>query len=89
MFSTIEHSGEQYLKQARDAKPADAFSWQVLAVRAWLQENNVQAARNLLTQLQKGASPEQQSIVSLLDAAQALLTGQDKLAEQQLASIKR
>ena len=89
MFSTIEHSGEQYLKQARDAKPADAFSWQVLAVRAWLQENNVQAARNLLTQLQKGASPEQQPIVSLLDAAQALLTGQDKLAEQQLASIKR
>ena len=89
MFSPLEHSGEQYLKQASKAKPADAFSWQVLAIRAWLQENKVLAAKNQLSSLAASASPEQQPILSLLTAEISLVTGHEQLAEQQLASINR
>lgn len=89
MFGSLEHSGEQYLKQVRGAKPNDAFSWQVLAIRAWLQDNNVLAAKNQLTQLSRSATPEQASLVNLLEAELALLTGHDKLAEQQLSGIER
>ncbi|WP_319782446.1 penicillin-binding protein activator [Oceanisphaera sp. IT1-181] len=88
MFSTIEQSGEQYLKQTRNANPADAFSWQVLAIRAWLQENNVVAAKNQLVQLQKTAPQEQQPILSLLEAQMALVTGHDGLSEQLLTNIE-
>ena len=89
MFSTLENSGEQYLKQVRSANPDDAFSWQVLAIRAWLQENNVAAANKQLTALQAKATPKQQPILSLLEAEMALVTGHDKLAEQLLGKIDR
>ena len=89
MFSTLEHSGEQYIKQASKAKPLDAFSWRVLAIRAWLQENNVVAAQDQLTNLQRSASPEQLPILSLLEAQMALVTGHEPLAEQLLSGIAR
>ncbi|GGB36645.1 penicillin-binding protein activator [Oceanisphaera marina] len=89
MFTTTEWSGEQYLQQAKTAKQADAFTWQVLAIRAWLQQDNVTAAKNQLAQLQKNAVPAQAPILSLLEAQVALTTKQLPLAEQLLTGIDK
>lgn len=89
MFTTTKWTGEQYLQQAKTAKQADAFSWQVLAIRAWLQQDNVQAAQNQLAQLQKNAVPAQAPILNLLEAQVALTTKQLPLAEQLLTGIDK
>lgn len=87
MFSTLDRSAEQYLQLAQNAKKTDAFNWQVLTVRAWLQQDNVIAAKNQLMQLRNNATPAQQPILAILEAQMAMTTGHHALAEQQLAAI--
>lgn len=89
MFTTTEWSGEQYLQQAKTAKQTDVFTWQVLAIRAWLQQDNVNAAKNQLAQLQKNAVPAQTQILDLLEAEVALITRQLPLAERLLTGIDK
>ena len=87
MFTTTDRSGEQYVQLAKSAKAQDAFTWQVLAIRAWLQQNKVVAAKNQLALLQKNASPAQGPILTLLEAEIALATGHHALSERLLAGI--
>ena len=88
-FSSLKHNGEHYLAQAKRAEPADAFSWRVLALRALLEEQQLDKAKQLLAQLQKEATPEQQITVELLAGALAVAQGQMADAKQQLAHINQ
>lgn len=87
MFSTLDKSAEHYRLQAQKASQADAFTWQVLATRAWLQQENTLAASNQINRLQQTALAEQLPVLTLLQAEVALVTGHHSLAEQQLASL--
>lgn len=87
MFSAITESGSHYLQQARKTQQDEAFSWQVLAVRAWIQENNLDAASAQLKRMTAHATPAQSNIMTLLNAELAVASHHDGLAEQQLSSI--
>ncbi|WP_243454114.1 penicillin-binding protein activator [Oceanisphaera pacifica] len=87
MFSTIEQAGDYYIQQANKTQQNDAFNWQVLAVRAWIKEENFVAATNQLKSMATNATPTQSNIITLLNAELAMASHHNELAEQQLASI--
>ncbi len=87
MFGMTDRSAEQYLAQAEQAPEPDAFSWRVLAIRAWLQQGNVEAAAPQLTRLRQQATLAQLPLIALLDAAAALADGNAGLAGQRLAAV--
>ncbi|MFP2770094.1 penicillin-binding protein activator [Oceanisphaera sp. KMM 10153] len=87
MFGITDRSAELYLAQAEQAPEPDAFSWRVLAIRAWLQQGNVGAAEPQLTHLRQQATLAQQPVLTLLDGAAALASGNTGLASQRLAAI--
>ncbi|WP_157420107.1 penicillin-binding protein activator [Oceanisphaera avium] len=89
MFGTLELSAEQYLKYAHKASPKDAFSWQVLAIRTWLQEKELAKATKQLTQLRSSATPEQTPVIDLLAAELALANNDAQQAQQLLEAINR
>src|SRR5699024_7878359 len=88
-FSSLKSHGDHYLAQAKRAEPADAFSWRVLAIRAFLEEQQLDKAQQLLAQLQKDVSPEQAPTLDLLTSALSLARGQVVEAEQQLAKVNQ
>ena len=88
-FSSLKSSGDHYLAQAKRAEPADAFSWRVLAMRAFLEEQQLDKAQQLLAQLQKEASPEHTPSLDLLTSALSLARGEVAEAEQQLATVNQ
>ncbi|PPL17144.1 LppC family lipoprotein [Oceanisphaera arctica] len=87
MFGLTDRSAEQYLTQAEQASEPDAFSWRVLAIRAWLQQGNVGVAEPQLARLRQQATLAQQPLVALLDGAAALANGNTGLAGQRLAAV--
>lgn len=88
-FSSLKSHGDHYLAQAKRAEPTDAFSWRVLAIRAFLEEQQLAKAQQLLAQLQKDVSPEQAPTLDLLTSALSLARGQVVEAEQQLAKVNQ
>ena len=59
-FSEITKNAQWYLEQVDPAKPAEAFTWQMLAARSYLALGQSKPAAALFQQLQKQAqSPEQ------------------------------
>lgn len=87
MFGITDRSAEQYLAQAEQASEPDAFSWRVLAVRAWLQQGNVTAAEPQLARLRQQATLAQLPLITLLEGATALAGGNTGLAGQRLAAV--
>ncbi|WP_240919716.1 MULTISPECIES: penicillin-binding protein activator [Oceanimonas] len=76
LFSPLDRPAEQYSAQAGVATGADAFAWRVLAVRAWLQQGQRDQANALMAELDQVATLSQRPVVSMLQAADALV-GQD------------
>ncbi|MDP5293126.1 penicillin-binding protein activator [Oceanimonas sp. CHS3-5] len=87
MFSPLDRPAEQYSAQAGVAGGNDAFAWQVLSVRALLQQGNVAEARDRLNSLRPGASLSQQPVLVLLDAAVLLTELQPGPSLQRLRAI--
>ncbi|WP_298721077.1 penicillin-binding protein activator [uncultured Oceanisphaera sp.] len=87
MFGITDRSAEQYLARAEQAPEPDAFSWRVLAIRAWLQQGNVAAAEPQLERLRQQATLAQLPLLTLLEGATALAAGNTGLAGQRLAAV--
>ncbi|WMC10131.1 penicillin-binding protein activator [Oceanimonas pelagia] len=87
MFSPLDRPAEQYSAQANVAAGDDVFAWNVLAVRALLQQGNSAEARERLTGLRTGASLSQQPVVTLLEAAVLLTEQQPGQSLQRLRGI--
>ncbi len=59
-FSDLTKNAQWYLAQVDPAKPAEAFTWQVMAARSYLALGQAKPAAALFQQLQKqGQSAEQ------------------------------
>ncbi|WP_417614355.1 penicillin-binding protein activator [Oceanisphaera sp.] len=87
MFGITDRGAEQYQAQAERAAEPDAFSWRVLAIRAWLQQGNVGTAESQLARLRQQATQAQLPLISLLDAAASLADGNAGLAGQRLDAM--
>ncbi|MGN5149542.1 penicillin-binding protein activator [Aeromonas enteropelogenes] len=75
-FSEITKNAQWYLEQVDPAKPAEAFTWQMLAARSYLALGQSKPAAALFQQLQKQAqSPEQKAQLQLLQAHLLLAQG--------------
>lgn len=87
MFSPLDRPAEQYRAQAALAEGDDALRWQVLAIRALLQQGDTATAAPLLDTLRGAAPLAQQPVVTLLDAAAALAGRQPDQALQRLSGL--
>ena len=68
-FSDLTKNAQWYLEQVDPAKPAEAFTWQVMAARSYLALGQAKPAAALYQQLQKQAgNPVQQAQLQLLQA---------------------
>ncbi|MFM5438903.1 penicillin-binding protein activator [Aeromonas enteropelogenes] len=75
-FSEITKNAQWYLEQVDPAKPAEAFTWQMLAARSYLALGQSKPAAALFQQLQKQAqSPAQKAQLQLLQAHLLLAQG--------------
>ncbi|MFQ2270027.1 penicillin-binding protein activator [Aeromonas enteropelogenes] len=75
-FSEITKNAQWYLEQVDPAKPAEAFTWQMLAARSYLALGQSKPAAALFQQLQKQAqSPELKAQLQLLQAHLLLAQG--------------
>ena len=76
-FSNLTKNAQWYLEQVDPAKPAAAFTWQMLAARSYLALGQAKPAAALFQQLQKQAKePAQQAQLQLLQAHLLLAQGQ-------------
>lgn len=75
-FSDLTKNAQWYLEQVDPAKPAEAFTWQMLAARSYLSLGQAKPASALFLQLQKQAqTPEQKAQLQLLQAHLLLAQG--------------
>ena len=75
-FSDLTKNAQWYLAQVDPAKPAEAFTWQVMAARSYLALGQAKPAAALFQQLQKqGQSAEQKAQLQLLQAHLLLAQG--------------
>lgn len=75
-FSNLTKNAQWYLEQVDPAKPAEAFTWQMLAARSYLALGQAKPASALFQQLQKQAqSAEQKAQLQLLQAHLLLAQG--------------
>jgi len=75
-FSDLTKNAQWYLEQVDPAKPAEAFTWQMLAARSYLALGQAKPAAALFQQLQKqGQTPEQKAQLQLLQAHLLLAQG--------------
>ena len=75
-FSDLTKNAQWYLEQVDPAKPAEAFTWQVMAARSYLALGQAKPAAALYQQLQKQAgNPVQQAQLQLLQAHLLLAQG--------------
>jgi uncharacterized protein len=75
-FSNLTKNAQWYLEQVDQAKPAEAFTWQVMAARSYLALGQAKPASALYQQLQKQAeSAEQNAQLQLLQAHLLLAQG--------------
>ena len=75
-FSDLTKNAQWYLAQVDPAKPAEAFTWQVMAARSYLALGQAKPAAALFQQLQKqGQSTEQKAQLQLLQAHLLLAQG--------------
>ncbi|WP_445401346.1 penicillin-binding protein activator [Zobellella sp. An-6] len=89
MFSLIEQPAEQYQALAERAPEPDAFSWRVLAIRAALQQGDTATASQQLDVLRHQASPQQQSILLVLEGALTLAQKNPAEALRLLGNLDR
>ncbi|MBL1376754.1 penicillin-binding protein activator [Zobellella sp. CGMCC 1.18722] len=89
IFSLIDRPADQYQALAERAPEPDAFNWRVLAIRSALQQGDAATAGQQLEVLRRQASPQQQSILGVLEAALALTQNNPAGALQQLATVDR
>ncbi|UBR45921.1 penicillin-binding protein activator [Aeromonas veronii] len=75
-FSNLTKNAQWYLEQVDPAKPAEAFTWQMLAARSYLALGQAKPASALFQQLQKQAKdPVQKAQLQLLQAHLLLAQG--------------
>ncbi|WP_235464439.1 penicillin-binding protein activator [Aeromonas australiensis] len=75
-FANLTKNAQWYLEQVDPAKPAEAFTWQMLAARSYLALGQTQPASALFQQLQKQAKdPAQKAQLQLLQAHLLLAQG--------------
>lgn len=75
-FSDLTKNAQWYLEQVDPAKPAEAFTWQMLAARSYLALGQAKPASALFQQLQKQAKePAQKAQLQLLQAHLLLAQG--------------
>lgn len=75
-FSNLTKNAQWYLEQVDPAKPAEAFTWQMLAARSYLALGQAKPASALFQQLQKQAkAPAQKAQLQLLQAHLLLAQG--------------
>lgn len=75
-FSNLTKNAQWYLEQVDPAKPAEAFTWQMLAARSYLALSQAKPASALFQQLQKQAKdPVQKAQLQLLQAHLLLAQG--------------
>ncbi|WP_042012401.1 penicillin-binding protein activator [Aeromonas fluvialis] len=75
-FSNLTKNAQWYLEQVDPAKPAEAFTWQMLAARSYLALGQAKPASALFQQLQKQAKdPAQKAQLQLLQAHLLLAQG--------------
>ena len=75
-FSNLTKNAQWYLEQVDPAKPAEAFTWQMLAARSYLALGQAKPASALFQQLQKQAKePTQKAQLQLLQAHLLLAQG--------------
>ncbi|MFB2863715.1 penicillin-binding protein activator [Aeromonas sp. MdU4] len=75
-FSNLTKNAQWYLEQVDPAKPAEAFTWQMLAARSYLALGQAKPASALFQQLQKQAkAPDQKAQLQLLQAHLLLAQG--------------
>ena len=75
-FSNLAKNAQWYLEQVDPAKPAEAFTWQMLAARSYLALGQTKPASALFQQLQKQAKdPVQKAQLQLLQAHLLLAQG--------------
>ena len=75
-FSNLTKNAQWYLEQVDPAKPAEAFTWQMLAARSYLALGQAKPASALFQQLQKQAKdPAQKAQLQLLQAHLLLALG--------------
>ncbi|WP_425890386.1 penicillin-binding protein activator [Aeromonas veronii] len=75
-FSNLTKNAQWYLEQVDPAKPAEAFTWQMLAARSYLALGQAKPAAALFQQLQKQAKePAQKAQLQLLQAHLLLAQG--------------
>lgn len=91
-FAKITQEADWYLDRVDENKPAEAFSWQILAARSYLAVGKTGPAAALLQQLRKQAkSAEQLAELQLLEAQIVLAQGNSKgalaLLEQKPATV--
>lgn len=75
-FSRVTKQASWYLDQVDEDRPADAFTWQILAARSYLATGKRKPAAALLQKLRPQAKdPVQQALLQLLEANVVLAQG--------------
>ncbi|GAA3545822.1 penicillin-binding protein activator [Zobellella aerophila] len=88
VFAAIDRPAQQYQRQSTRAAQHDLFVWQALAIRAYLQQGEPDAAEALLSPLQQNANtPARQATAQLLKASWAESANRLELAEQSLGQL--